>query len=396
MLAELVEASHFAGPDELSTIAAHHAKALGAVDAAIYLVDYEQRLLVPVPKPEPAAPADRDAVRIDGTVAGRCFRTIEVQETTTEKDARRLWIPLVDGTERLGVLQLDYADDADDFDSADHAAVRAFSGIIAEMIVTKSAYGDLFETVRRRQPMTLAAELAWQLVPPSTFGNDQVLVSAVLAPAYEIGGDAFDYGVDDRMAKVAIFDAMGHGLEAGLLSTVAVAAFRNARRGGLDLAATVGFVDDAIHTHFGPERFVTAIFAELDTRTGAFRWMIAGHPPPLLLRGGKVVKTLGGNIGLPLGLGLPAPGSEEMLEPGDQVVLFTDGVIEARDSEGEFFGIDRLVHFIGRASASGNPAPETMRQLQHAVLDHQAGDLQDDATIVLVEWKGGNAGDLVP
>jgi serine phosphatase RsbU (regulator of sigma subunit) len=387
VLVQLLQATHLIAPDELPAVVAEHATGLGAVDTVIYLVDYEQRLLVPMPTPKGAA--DREPVRIDATVAGRCFRTTEVQESTTELGAPRLWVPMLDGTERMGVLQLDYSgeDDADDVDAAGHAAIRAFASLTAELIVSKQAYGDAFEAARRRQPMTLAAELAWQLVPPRTFGTERLTISAVLAPCYEIGGDAFDYGVDEQLGQVAIFDAMGHGLEAGLLSTVAVAAYRNARRHGLDLEATFAFVDEAVHTQFGNERFVTAIFAELDSHTGAFRWMIGGHPPPLLIRGGKVVKTLDGNVGLPLGLGMPAPSAEEMLEPGDQVVLFTDGVIEARSSDGEFFGIDRLVHFISRASASGNPPAETMRQLQLAVLDHQAGDLQDDATILLVAWQ---------
>ena len=385
MLGELIEHTRFIVPDQLPGVLVEHGREVGAVDVALYLVDYEQRMLVPVPQ---LGGPEREAVRIDATVAGRCFRTIEIQQTTTEDGARRLWVPLLDGTERLGVLQVDFAHgETCEGDGGALDEIRAFANLAAELVVTKRVYGDLLEVVRRRQPMSLAAELAWQLMPPLTLGTERVAISGVLAPAYDLGGDAFDYGVDAEVARLAIFDAMGHGLEAGLLATVAVAAYRNARRRGLDMEATFAFIDDAILRQFGEERFVTGVLAELALATGSFRWMIAGHPPPLLLRGGKVVKTLGGNIGLPLGLGLPASAAEEMLEPGDQVVLFTDGVVEARSAEGEFFGVDRLVHFISRASASGNPAAETMRQLQHAVLDHQAGDLQDDATILLVEWR---------
>jgi serine phosphatase RsbU (regulator of sigma subunit) len=101
-----------------------------------------------------------------------------------------------------------------------------------------------------------------------------------------------------------------------------------------------------------------------------------------------VVKTLWGDSGLPLGLGDPGEEAEESLEPGDQVVFFTDGVTEARDPEGLFFGADRLADLVSRASAGGNPPPETLRRLVHSILDHQAGDLQDDATAMLVEWGG--------
>ncbi|HTC82116.1 MAG TPA: PP2C family protein-serine/threonine phosphatase, partial [Acidimicrobiia bacterium] len=245
-----------------------------------------------------------------------------------------------------------------------------------------------FELHRRLEPMSIASELAWQLLPPLTFGCDRAVISGALAPAYDVGGDSFDYGVDAETARIAVFDAMGHGLEAGLLATVAVAAYRNSRRRRLKLAETVAAVDEAIQVRFGPERFVTAVLAELDLASGCFRWFRAGHPPPLLLRGSKVVKTLWGNTGLPLGLGSPGDEAEESLEPGDQVVFFTDGVTEARSPDGTFFGLDRLADLVSRASAGGNSPPETLRRLVHSILDHQAGDLQDDATAVLVEWKG--------
>ncbi len=221
-------------------------------------------------------------------------------------------------------------------------------------------------------------------------------ISGALAPAYDLGGDSFDYGVDTETARIAVFDAMGHGLEAGLLATVAVAAYRNSRRGRLKLAETAAAVDLAISERFGPERFVTAVLAELDLDSGCLRWCRAGHPAPLLLRGNKVVKTLWGNTGLPLGLGSPGDPAEESLEPGDQIVLFTDGVIEARSPDGAFFGADRLADLVSRASAGGNPPPETLRRLVHSILDHQAGALQDDATAVMVEWKGQGRESLEP
>ena len=169
---------------------------------------------------------------------------------------------------------------------------------------------------------------------------------------------------------------------------MAVAAYRNSRRQRLKLGETADAVDEAIKVRFGSERFVTGVLAELDLASGRFRWIRAGHPAPLLLRGNKVVKTLLGDGGLPLGLGSPGDEAEEPLEPGDQVVFFTDGVTEARSPGGTFFGTDRLADLVSRASAGGQPPPETLRRLLHSILDHEAGDLQDDATAVLVEWAG--------
>ena len=378
--ARLVDASHLAVPDDVPALLAEFGGRMGAEDVALYLVDYEQRVLVPVPG---TSGTERGEVAIDATLAGRCYRTLDIQQTAPDEDHRRLWVPVLDGVERLGVLEITFGAVDPDVDE-----VRAFAGVVGELVVTKQAYGDLFERVRRRQPMSVASELAWQLLPPLTFGTDRLVISGVLAPVYDLGGDCFDYSVDGRSARIALFDAMGHSLEAGLLASVAMAACRNSRREGADLAGSAEAIDRAIADQFGPDRFVTAVLADLELASGRLRWAVAGHPPPLLLRDGRIVKTLTGEVTPPLGIGGAVVVSEEMLEPADRVLFFTDGVVEARAADGEFFGVERLVDMVSRTSAAAMPAPETMRRLLHAILDHQEGALQDDATIVVVEWLG--------
>jgi Stage II sporulation protein E (SpoIIE) len=377
---DLVEASHLAAPDDVPALIVDCARGLGVEDAALYLVDYEQRVLVPVPNPDGR---EREAVVIDATLAGWCYRTLEIQQTTDEAGEARMWVPVLDGVERLGVLELAFGGDEPDVDD-----VRVFAGLIAEVVMTKQVYGDLFQRVRRRQPMSVTAELAWRLLPPLTFGTDRVVISGVVAPVYQLGGDSFDYAVDARSARIAVFDAMGHGLEAGLLASVAMAACRSSRRAGADLAGSAATIDGAVAGQFGPDRFVAAVLADLDLDSGRLRSSVCGHPPPLLLRNGRIIKTLVDEVTPPLGVSGAVVVSEENLEPGDQVLFFTDGVVEARAADGEFFGVDRLVDMVTRTSAAATPAPETMRRLLHAILEHQEGELQDDATIVMVEWRG--------
>ena len=147
-------------------------------------------------------------------------------------------------------------------------------------------------------------------------------------------------------------------------------------------------------SQFGPDKFVTGIVGELDVATGWWRWTTCGHPPTLLVRAGRVVKALDSVIGVPLGLGLLAEHPEiaqERLQPGDRLLLYTDGVIEARDADGAFFGTDRLVEFVARQASAGRPAAESLRRLNLAILGYQDGVLQDDATTVIVEWRTDEA-----
>lgn len=92
---------------------------------------------------------------------------------------------------------------------------------------------------------------------------------------------------------------------------------------------------------------------------------------------------------LPFGLGdgAPKPGIAE-LEPDNVLLLYTDGVTEARTADGELFGLDRLADLVEREAASGRTAEELLWRLVQSVLDHQAGGLRDDATLLLMQWTG--------
>ena len=403
----LLRASSHARADDVATMIDEVAPHLGLRRITVYVVDYDQVLLIPLPKgddpkiegpPPPLAtptpeglPEPDSPLPVEGTVAGRAFTDVSVQTSTGTsgpEDGFSIWAPVLDGTDRLGVLEL-ALDHPVEIDAELHEDVVSFASFVAELLTSRSLIGDRIERTRRRLPMLLEAELQWKLLPPLTFASPRVSIAGVLAPTNEVAGDSFDYAVNGDIAHLCILDAMGHGMDAMLMSAVAVGAFRNGRRSGLDLLDTSRSMNKHLAAQFGESRFVTAILGELDLRTGTWRWITAGHPAALLVRGSQVVKRLDSVVNPPLGLQHEPPTiGEERLERGDRLLLYTDGVPEARDEKGEFFGTDRLVDLVSREAAAGRPAAETMRRLNLAILSHQEGMLQDDATTVMVEWAG--------
>lgn len=393
----LLAVTHLTPAGELADAVARHAAPLGAQDVVLYLVDYEQSALVPVPS---ATSAGQGVLRVDGTVGGRTYTSSTVHDLESSiPGRRRVWLPLLDGTERLGVMELTLPDSGGLADPALVRQCERYAHLIAQLVVSKGAYSDVFELVRRRRSMSIAAEVQYALLPPSTFAGDGVMITGALEPAYDVGGDSFDYAVNGSLAHLAVFDAMGHGLSAAITSTVAVSAYRSSRRQQLDLTGTYAAVNAALLAMFGGDRFTTATLAQLDLRTGTLRWVNAGHPPPLLLRRRRLVKTLRIAPSPPMGMPLESPPPQlgrADLEPGDQVLLYTDGLTEARHPNGSFFTEERLAEFLERQAAAGLAGPETLRRLRHAILDYQERRLQDDATAVLVEWSPSAGQDLLP
>lgn len=395
VFADLLGATHLTGPSDLVPVLASVATPLGVDDLAVYLADYEQVTLVPVP----GGAAGRAVLRVEATIAGRAFTTMDVVQVDAGSEGRRrLWLPLLDGTDRLGVVELTVPAPDGRVDPRLATYCERYVHLAAQMLVSKAAYGDAFDLVRRRQPMSVASELQWSLLPPLAFATHGLVVAGVLEPCYTAGGDSFDYAVNDGVAHLAVFDAMGHGLPAAGTAAVALSAYRSCRRQLLDLPGTYAVVDTALADQFEGERYATAVLAQLDLDSGLLRYVNAGHPPPLLLRNGRLVKVLDPRPSTPLGVpfGAEPTVSEEALEPGDRVLLYTDGVTEARTPDGGFFTAERLAEFLEREAAAGRPTPETLRRLSKAILAHQNGQLQDDATALLVEWRRGSEQALLP
>ncbi|MFI8834751.1 PP2C family protein-serine/threonine phosphatase [Streptomyces afghaniensis] len=366
---------------DLTTAAARCTKALGLQHSVVYLADIQQRRLVPLGDITPP-------LLVDDSLAGWTYRTQSLRVEESESGGMTAWVPLVDGAERLGVLAVQ----APSLTPAVLRRGRALATLLAMMITSARAYQDSLVRRTRTNPMALPAEMLRAFLPPRTIGTGHVVSTAVLEPAYEIGGDAFDHSLTETTLHATVLDAMGHDLASGLTTAVSLAACRNARRTGADLPELVECVDDAL-ARWLPDQFCTGVLAQLDLASGTLRWSNCGHPTPLLIRDQRLlVDAMRREPDPPMGLpsllaGRQRQTHEIALRPGDRVLMYTDGVTEARGADGAEFGLEQFADYIIRATAAGELAPETLRRLIHSILDSSTSRLRDDATILMFEWS---------
>ncbi|MFI8823806.1 PP2C family protein-serine/threonine phosphatase [Streptomyces sp. NPDC053431] len=353
---------------------------MGLSSTCVYVTDLQQTSLVALPQP---VTAGEQLLDIDSSPAGSAYR---LERTQRSPDGSTVWAPMIDGVERLGVLQAS----APDLDEDLVGWCETLAGVAALLLVSKSSHNDPLVEAGRRRNMTVQAELVWAFLPPRTIGTARVTSSAVLEPAYDIGGDTFDHSFTERALHLTLLDSMGHDLASGGASAAGLATCRATRRSGGSIAEIVPAIDKVLDEWF-TDRLMTAVIAELDTEDGTLTWVNCAHPPPLLIRDGRVLpRGLEREPDLPLGWGFhtssPPTVHRTRLQPGDRILVHSDGVTEARSPLGDLFGEERLADTVIRAMAAGDPAPEALRRLVHELLHHQDHRLRDDATILLVEW----------
>ncbi len=380
-VAALLHESRRQAPDQLGAFLAHRVAVFGMRDLSVFVTDFEQRRLVPI-----AGSAAMSSISLDDSTGGRSFTTASQVDEPTDGGVR-LWSVVVDGAARLGVLSVTMSH----LDEDGRALADSLAGVVAALLVTRGQCTDAYTALRRSQKFSLAAEMQWDLLPPLSLDSGRVSVAGLIQPAYEVGGDSFDYAVNGDMLDFAVFDAMGHGLGSSQLAHLAVSSYRHSRRSGLDLEATYHAMDAAVAARSPDEEFVTCILGRLDLLDGHLTWMNGGHPLPLLVRDGEVLGTLSCEATLPAGLGRTFGGrgvseiAHFVLKRGDRLFCITDGVVDSHRPGGEDFGRERLVALLREQSRSGLDAAETVRQLSHTVLDHH-GELSDDTTAFLVDF----------
>jgi serine phosphatase RsbU (regulator of sigma subunit) len=368
-------------PDVVRSVAA----GLGATDVVMYLVDFAQTTLEPLPDRSTHADVPTSEV-VATTMAGRAF-VDQVPGSAERAQGVRVWVPILEGSDRTGVLAVTLP-------SASEETVLSCEelGLFAGyLIATQARCTDVYNLHRRRRSLSLGASMQWDLLPPLVLKTDRVSVAGLLEPAYEVAGDCFDYALNGPVLHVALFDPLGHGVVSALLAAMCVGSYRHDRREGHTLEQIHAHLDAAMATYF-EEAFTTGQLAQIDVDSGDMTWTNAGHPAPMLIRGGQVIREMHCHATMPWGIGSlgvrSVAAASERLEPGDSVLFYTDGVVEGRLPGGEPFGAARLADLAGQYASDQLEPEEIVRRLVRGILEKQDERIRDDATLVLVQWHG--------
>jgi serine phosphatase RsbU (regulator of sigma subunit) len=202
----------------------------------------------------------------------------------------------------------------------------------------------------------VARRIQQALLPKDLPRPDSWELTAYYQPAREVGGDFYDFlEFEDGRLGLVVGDATGHGVPAALVMANTQSVLRAvAQRGGSAPSRALAEANEVLYTYIPPSMFVTCFYAILDPESGSLKYANAGHNLPCTRRHDGLVDEFRAR-GMPLGL-MPGMGYEEreaVLEPGESVLFFSDGLIEAHDPKGEMFGTLRLRDLLAEHPRSG-------------------------------------------
>jgi serine phosphatase RsbU (regulator of sigma subunit)/GAF domain-containing protein len=329
---------------------------------------------------EAGAPEQLETVAMAGSPYQRALVSQQVH-VVPEGGRYRLFAPVTDRGDALGVLELVLGPRPD---NVLIAKVASAAHALAYVVIANRRHTDLFESVQRDAQFSLAAEIQRRLLPSSpTCEAEQFSLAGWLEPARDVAGDTFDYSVDRDVLHLSMTDAMGHGVRAALLATLLLASLRNSRRAAVGLTEQARRANDAMIAHADEDQFVTGLLLQVELRTGLVTAVNAGHPHPYRVRDG-LVSCLDLETDIPFGMlaGSSYRQQDVRLEPGDRLVVVTDGLLERNEAAGHLDVATAL------AETAGLHPREVVHVFKASVLAATSADLGDDASVLCIDWHG--------
>jgi serine phosphatase RsbU (regulator of sigma subunit) len=286
--------------------------------------------------------------------------------------------PLLLRGRAIGVLLAVNAPEAPLFELARHAAAA---------LALADSYTDVVDVTRRRRETSAAAEIQQNLLPPRIARIAGGTLAGNVLPGYEVGGDWFDYTENGDGAWIGVADSRGSGTTAAAIGAVSLGAFRAKRRSGATLEAAAQAVHETVRSLDVDGAFVNLILGRWHGPSATFRWITCGHQPPLLISRAGELRQLPGATHSSLGLDDHESFVVESrrLEPGDRLLLLSDGVLDRRTTRGVPFGLRGVRAAVARAAPG---AAATVRAIEDAIATASADPLEDDATIVVFAPAG--------
>ena len=284
----------------------------------------------------------------------------------------------------IGLVYVDKAQHAHPFTEDDLRVLTALANVAAAKIENVRLLEESLEKRRLEEDMRMAAEIQMGLLPhqaPRIAGWD---LAGSNQPCRTVGGDYYDFALERGRLLLALGDVSGKGTGAALLMTVLRAAVR-AHWMEPGLAEAVGRINRTVCQNVPSSKYVTFFLAALDPATGRLEFVNAGHNPPLLVRAsGEVEKLSLGGLVLGIFEGVAYDDGSVEMRKGDTLIVYSDGVTETWDPDGEEFGEDKLITLAVSGRAQGAEA------VQNSILAEierfeQGARATDDRTLVVLK-----------
>jgi len=333
-------------------------------------------------------PAEEQGVRPSMSISDLELRSVVCVPLVRVRAGSGQETLLASVSDTVGLLYLDSRQAHADLSAGNRELLQTLALEASTILENARLLAEEREKQRMEEELRVAQKIQSDLLPRELPSTGWFRAAATSIPSREVGGDYYDLHqpTPDSWA-IVVADASGKGVSAALLASLLQGAFLLGGEAELPIEQMMSRVNHFLNARTDGEKYATAIYCTLQ-HDGRLRWVNAGHPKPCLIRGnGEVVRLA--STGLPLGMLSTAcyEVQEEQLAPGDRLVLFSDGLSEAENADGQFFDRTALGPLI--AESSGSTCEEILAALEQGVMKFLDAPVPtDDITVVVAEYAG--------